>query len=83
MSGYKEIHDPNSAGEDRFSVDASSGRMRGEFILCYCKARQRSVRQQHLCSGTVEVSHSSSTWARSPAAALRVVSPGDSSVTLK
>ena len=62
--------------------DASSGGMRGEFIWCYSKPRQRSVRQQHFCSGTVKVSHSSSTWARLPAAALRVL-PRDLSVTLK
>lgn len=43
--------------------DASSGGMRGEFIWCYSKPRQRSVRQQHFYSGTVKVSHSSSTWA--------------------
>ncbi|GLD49823.1 LIM/homeobox protein Lhx9 isoform X4 [Lates japonicus] len=55
--------------------------MRGEFIWCYSKPRQRSVRQQHFYSGTVKVSHSSSTWARLPAAALRVL-PRDLSVTL-
>ncbi|KAK2908061.1 hypothetical protein Q8A73_009134 [Channa argus] len=51
--------------------DGSSGGMRGEFIWCYSKPRQRSVRQQHFYRGTVKVSHSSSTWARLPAAALR------------
>lgn len=64
------------------SGDASSGGMRGEFIWCYSKARQPSVQQQHFCSGTAKVSHSSSTWARFPAAAPRVL-PRDLSVTLK
>lgn len=59
----------------------SSGWMRGEFIWCYSKPRQRSVRQQHFNGGTMKVSHSSSTWARSPAAALQVL-PRDLSVTL-
>lgn len=64
------------------SRDASSGGMRGEFIWCYSKARQQSVRRQHLYSGMAKVSHSSSTWARLPAAPPRVL-PGDVSVTLK
>lgn len=34
------------------------------------------MRQQHFYSGMVKVSHSSSTWARLPAAALRVLPRG-------
>lgn len=62
--------------------NASSGGMRGEFIWCYSKPRQRSVLEQHFYSGMVKVSHSSSTWARLPAVALLLL-PRDLSVTLK